>query len=36
MFRAVVTTVFLSIASLVLWLSFIMGVDTSAGTLFIK
>jgi hypothetical protein len=34
--RAVVTTGFLVIAALILWLSFVIGVDSSAGTLFIN
>ncbi len=36
MLRAVVTTGFLVIAALILWLSFVIGVDSSAGTLFIN
>jgi hypothetical protein len=36
MLRAIVTAAFLTVAALVLWVSFIIGVDTSAGTLFIN
>lgn len=36
MMRAIVTAGFLIIAALVLWASFLVGVDTSAGTLFIN
>lgn len=36
MLRAAVTAAFLLIAALVLWTSFIVGVDTSAGALFIN
>jgi len=36
MLRALVTTGFLTIAALVLWVAFLVGVDTSAGTLFIN
>jgi len=34
--RAIVTAGFLVIAALILWLSFVIGVDSSAGTLFIN
>jgi hypothetical protein len=36
MLRALVTAGFLAVAAIVLWLSFVIGVDTSAGTLFIN
>lgn len=36
MLRALVTAGFLAVAATVLWLSFVMGVETSAGTLFIN
>ncbi|NNF14932.1 MAG: hypothetical protein HKN72_17015 [Gemmatimonadetes bacterium] len=36
MLRALVTAGFLLVAALVLWASFILGVETSAGTLFIN
>lgn len=36
MLRALVTTGFLAVAAAILWLSFIVGVDTAAGTLFIN
>lgn len=36
MLRAVVTAGFLAIAALILWLSFVLGVDSSAGTLFVN
>lgn len=36
MLRALVTAGFLVVAALVLWASFLLGVDTSAGTLFIN
>ena len=36
MLRAIVTTAFLLVAALILWLSFVIGVNSSAGTLFIN
>ena len=36
MMRAIVTAGFLFVAALVLWISFLVGVDTSAGTLFVN
>jgi hypothetical protein len=36
MLRALVTGGFLAIAAVILWVSFILGVDTSAGTLFVN
>lgn len=36
MLRAAVTTGFLLVAALILWTSFILGVETSAGTLFVN
>ena len=36
MLRAIVTAAFLLVAALILWASFVVGVDTNAGTLFIN
>ena len=36
MFRAMVTAGFLTVAGVILWISFVIGVDTAAGTLFIN
>ncbi len=36
MLRALVTAGFLAIAGIILWVSFIIGVDTAAGTLFVN
>lgn len=36
MLRAFVTAGFLTVAALILWASFLVGVDTSAGTLFVN